>query len=122
MKLPDPKKTAVFDVDDTILVTENRDYANSQPKVEVIEGIRALKEAGWFIYLYTARGMGRSGGDIGSVAEEVFEEIETFCRTFEVPYDAIQVGKPWGWLYVDDKAMRPDEFAQSYKSLLEVQS
>jgi capsule biosynthesis phosphatase len=120
MKLPDPHKTAVFDVDDTILTTVNRDYANSQPKMEVIEGIRALKEAGWFIYLYTARGMGRSDGDIGSVANEVFAEIETFCRTFEVPYDAIQVGKPWGWLYVDDKAMRPEEFAAQYNKLLEV--
>jgi capsule biosynthesis phosphatase len=118
MKLPDPKKTAVFDVDDTILVTENRDYANSKPKVEVIEGIRALKDAGWYIYLYTARGMGRSGGQIESVMDEVFDEIETFCRKFNVPYDAIQVGKPWGWLYVDDKAMRPDEFANQYKTLL----
>jgi capsule biosynthesis phosphatase len=119
MKLPDPKKTAVFDVDDTILVTKNRDYENSQPKMEVIEGMRALKDAGWVIYLHTARGMGRSNGDIGSVADEVFDEIETFCRKFNVPYDAIQIGKPWGWLYVDDKAMRPEEFAARYNRIIE---
>jgi capsule biosynthesis phosphatase len=118
MKLPDPKKTAIFDIDDTILTTINRDYANSQPKTEVIKGLRALKEAGWFIYLYTARGMGRSNGDIGSVADEVFEEIEGFCRKFDVPYDAIQIGKPYGAVYVDDKAMRPEEFAARYQSLL----
>ncbi len=88
----------------------------------MIEGMRKLKEAGWFIYLHTARGMGRSGGDIGSVAEDVFSEIQTFCQKHNVPYDAIQIGKPWGKVYVDDRAMRPDEFAQSYKSLLEVQS
>ena len=119
MALPDYKKTAIFDVDNTILVTQNRDYANSQPKMEVIEGMRALKEAGWFIYLHTARGMGRSNGDIGSVAEDVFNEIKTFCEKFEVPYDAIQVGKPWGNLYVDDLAMRPDEFAACYNRILE---
>ena len=122
MHLPDPKKTAVFDVDDTVLVTQNRDYENSQPKMEVIEGMRALKEAGWFIYLHTARGMGRSNGDIVSVADDVFNEIETFCKKFNVPYDAIQIGKPYGTVYIDDKAMRPEEFAAQYKKLLEVQS
>jgi len=120
--LPDPKKTIVFDVDDTILTTINRDYENSRPKMEVIEGMRALKEAGWFIFLYTARGMGRSNGDIASVADDVFNEVEAFCKKFDVPYDAIQIGKPYGALYVDDKAMRPDEFAAQYKKLLEVQS
>ncbi len=118
--LPDPKKTIVMDVDNTILTTVNRDYANSQPKLEVIEGMRALKEAGWFIYLHTARGMGRSNGDIGSVADDVFNEIQSFCSKFNVPYDAIQVGKPWGCVYVDDLAMRPEEFAAQYNKLLEV--
>lgn len=122
MTLPDYRKTAIFDVDNTILVTQNRDYANSQPKMEVIRGMRALKEAGWFIYLHTARGMGRSNGDIESVREEVIDEIEGFCRKFEVPYDAIQVGKPWGVLYVDDLGMRPEEFAAQYKKLLEVEA
>ena len=118
MALPDPRRTAVFDVDDTILTTQNRDYENSRPKLEVVTGIRALKEAGWYIYLHTARGMGRSDGNIESVREEVIEEIEKFCRKFDVPYDEIQVGKPWGWLYVDDKAMRPEEFAAKYKELV----
>jgi capsule biosynthesis phosphatase len=117
--LPDPNKTAIFDVDNTILTTVNRDYANSQPKMEVVKGMRALKEAGWFIYLYTARGMGRSNGDIASVAEDVFAEVETFCKKFDVPYDAIQVGKPWGCLYVDDLAMRPEEFAARYNRIIE---
>ena len=120
MALPDPRKTAVFDVDDTILTTVNRDYANSQPKMEVVEGMRALKEAGWFIHLHTARGMGRSNGDIESVAQDVFDEVEAFCKKFDVPYDAIQVGKPWACVYVDDKAMRPAEFAAQYKKFLEV--
>lgn len=120
--LPDPKKTIVVDVDDTILTTINRDYEKSQPKMEVIVGLRALKDAGWFIYLHTARGMGRSNGDIESVRVEVIEEVEAFCRKFDVPYDVIQIGKPWGIVYVDDLAMRPEEFAAQYKKLLEVQS
>ena len=119
--LPDPKRTIIFDVDDTILTTENRQYEYSQPKLEVIRGMRALKAAGWFIYLHTARGMGRSNGDIESVREEVIEEIEKFCRKFDVPYDTIQIGKPYGAFYVDDKAMRPEEFAARYNKILQEQ-
>jgi capsule biosynthesis phosphatase len=118
--LPNPNKTIVMDVDDTILTTINRDYENSKPKPEVVKGMRKLKEAGWFIYLHTARGMGRSNGNIESVAEDVFAEVESFCKKFDVPYDAIQVGKPYGAVYVDDKAMRPEEFAAQYKKLLEI--
>ena len=118
MAIPDSKKTIVFDVDDTILTTVNRDYANSQPKAEVVEGLRELKKAGWYIILQTARGMGRSGGDIDSVREQVTHEITSFCEKFDVPYDMLLLGKPWAAYYVDDKAMRPEEFAAKYKELI----
>jgi capsule biosynthesis phosphatase len=121
MTIPDSKKTIVFDVDDTILTTVNRDYANSQPIVEVVNGLRALKKNGWYIILQTARGMGRSNGDIESVRAEVSREIEEFCSKYDVPYDELLLGKPWAAWYIDDKAMRPDEFASRYKSLLEAQ-
>jgi capsule biosynthesis phosphatase len=118
--LPDPNKAIVMDVDNTILTTVNRDYENSQPKMEVIGGLRALKEAGWFIYLHTARGQGRSNGQIELVRDEVIAEVEKFCKKFNVPYDVILVGKPFAAIYVDDLAMRPEEFAAQYKKLLEV--
>jgi capsule biosynthesis phosphatase len=119
MAIPDSKKTIVFDVDDTILTTENRDYANSKPKEEVVKGLRALKEAGWYIILQTARGMGRSNGDIESVRVQVTREIEEFCSKYDVPFDELLLGKPWAAWYVDDKALRPDEFAARYNSLID---
>ena len=115
--IPDPKKTIVFDVDDTILSTVNRDYENSQPKMEVIVGLREVKAAGWTVILHTARGMGRSNGDIESVRQDVIEEIEKFCTKYDVPYDSIQIGKPWAAYYVDDKAMTPSQFAAKYKEI-----
>ena len=117
--IPDPKKTIVFDVDDTILTTENRDYENSRPKMEVIVGMRAMKDAGWTVILNTARGMGRSNGDIESVRQEVIEEIEKFCTKYDVPYDTILIGKPWAACYVDDKAMTPTQFAAEYTKKLQ---
>ena len=120
--LPDPKKTIVCDIDDTILTTINRDYDNSQPKMEVIVGLRALKDAGWRIVLHTARGQGRSNGNIDLVREDVARDVETFCAKYDVPYDELILGKVWAAYYIDDRALRPEEFAARYQSLLEVQS
>ena len=119
MAIPDPNKTAVVDVDGTILTTVGRDYENSRPIVEVVAGLRALKEAGWHIILHTARGMGRSGNNIELVREQVTEEITSFCEKFDVPYDELIIGKPWGRVYIDDRGMRPEEFAAKYKELLQ---
>jgi capsule biosynthesis phosphatase len=119
MTLPNPRYTIVFDVDDTILKTQDRDYENSRPKMEVIEGIRALKKAGWRIVLHTARGQGRSGGNIEAVRDQVTKEIEDFCEKFQVPYDELILGKVWAHLYVDDKAMKPEEFAAKFQKIIE---
>jgi capsule biosynthesis phosphatase len=105
-------RTMVIDVDDTILVTKNRDYSRSMPKMDVVFKLREAREKGWYIILFTARGMGRSNGDIESVREEVTREIESFCSRFCVPYDELMLGKPWAAMYVDDKGLRPDEFAR----------
>ncbi len=118
MAIPDPNKTAVVDVDGTILTTVGRDYENSRPIVEVVAGLRALKEAGWYIILHTARGMGRSGNNIELVREQVTNEIVSFCEKYDVPFDDLIVGKPFAAVYIDDKAMRPEEFAAKYKELL----
>jgi len=104
-------KTMVVDVDDTILVTTNRDYDNSKPIAPVIEKLREARMKGWKIILHTARGMGRSNGNIELVRDEVIEEVASFCAKWDVPYDEIIVGKPWAAMYVDDKAVTPREFA-----------
>ena len=116
--LPDPNKTIVVDVDDTILTTINRDYENSQPMMEVIVGLRELKKAGWRIVLHTARGQGRSGGNIDLVREDVTREIETFCAKFDVPYDELILGKVWAAYYIDDRSATPAQFAAKYKELI----
>ena len=117
--ISDSKRTIVFDVDDTILFTPDRDYSRSYPNEPVVEGIRSMKQAGWHIMLMTARGMGRSNGDIESVREEVMGEIERFCTKFDVPYDEIVIGKPWAAFYVDDKALTPEMFCDRLEEIKE---
>lgn len=105
------KKTMVVDVDDTILITEDRDYSNSRPIEPVIKKLKEARVKGWTIILHTARGMGRSNGNIDLVREDVINEITSFCHTWDVPYDEIILGKPWAAMYVDDKALTPTEFS-----------
>jgi len=105
-------KTLCVDVDDTICFTENFDYTASTPNEPVIAKLREARTHGWRIVLYTARGQGRSGGRIELISADVFEEVRSFCERFDVPFDEIVVGKPLARWYVDDKAIRPDEFVE----------
>jgi capsule biosynthesis phosphatase len=116
------EKTIVCDVDHTILFTHERDYDNSLPNHLVCEKLREAKKLGWYIILHTARGMGRSGGDIEKVRKEVVDEIIGFCDKYNVPFDELVLGKPWGRWYIDDKALRPDEFVNlDFKTVPEVE-
>ena len=105
-----PDKVLCVDVDDTICSTVNRDYPNSKPIEPVIEKLREAKAKGYRIVLHTARGQGRSEGMWETVSDEVLAEIVAFCKRFAIPYDSIVLGKPWARWYIDDKALRPDEF------------
>jgi len=106
----DINKVICVDVDDTICHTINRDYANSVPIEPMVARLREARARGYHIVLHTARGQGRSDGAWQSVADEVRAEVTTFCQRFAIPFDAIVLGKPWARWYVDDKAIRPDEF------------
>lgn len=56
----------VFDIDDTISFTENRDYANAAPNTPVIQRIVELKQRlpDAQIVLHTSRGMMSCNGDV----------------------------------------------------------
>ena len=114
-----PTNVIVTDVDDTILFTENRDYANSRPNVPVVEGLRKLEANGWKIVLMSARGMGRSDGNIELVRAEVLAEIERFVEKYDVPCHEIVLAKPFANYYIDDKALRPDEFVEKVDEMIE---
>ena len=78
----------------------------------MVAKVREAKAKGWWIVLHTARGMGRSDGHIETVADEVLTEVQEFCKRHDIPYDEIVVGKPWARWYIDDRALRPDEFTE----------
>ena len=107
------KNKIIIDLDDTICSTKNGDYENSIPKEKVIKKIKEYKKLGFEIIIYTSRNMRTYKGNVELIKANTLPIIIRWLEKFDIPYDQIMVGKPWpsfGGFYVDDKAIRPDEF------------
>lgn len=108
-------KRIIMDLDETICTTVNGDYANSIPKPDVIERIRDFKAQGFEIVISTSRNMRTYEGNVGKINANTLPIIVDWLDKNNVPYDEIYTGKPWcgsDGFYVDDRALRPDEFVQ----------
>jgi capsule biosynthesis phosphatase len=106
-------KTIVIDVDDTISTHVDRDYKNAIPHVDVISKINAMYAAGWKIVLHTARGVLSLNGDVEKIEAERGPILREWLDRHGVRYHELVFGKPLALAYVDDKAMRPDEFVRA---------
>lgn len=109
----DSPNRLIVDVDDTILTTYNRDYHNSEPHTEMIDKLNRMYDEGWVIVYCTARGQLSNNGDIEKIEKNVRPILEDWMSRNGVKYHELIMGKPWGAYYIDDKAMKPDEFLSS---------
>lgn len=114
-------KRIIMDIDETICTTQNGDYKNSQPIPEVVEKIREYKALGFEICFSTSRNMRTYEGNSGKIAANTLPILIQWLDQHNIPYDEIYIAKPWcGFegFYVDDKAIRPDEFVNlSYEEI-----
>jgi capsule biosynthesis phosphatase len=104
----------ILDLDDTICSTIDGDYENSIPREDVINKIREYKELGFKIAINTSRNMRTHQGNIGLINAKTLPIIIAWLTKNSIPYDELYIGKPWcgeKGFYVDDRAIRPDEFA-----------
>lgn len=117
-------KRLIFDLDDTLCTTQNGDYANAQPIIEVIEKLREYHRQGFTIVINTSRNMRTFQGNIGAINKNTLPIIIDWLGRHDIPYDELYVGKPWcGFegFYVDDKAIRPDELVKlSYAEICQL--
>ena len=107
-------KRIIMDLDETICSTQNGNYIESTPNLEVIQKLRDYKALGFEIVISTSRNMRTYSGNVGKIAANTLPIILDWLARNEVPYDEIYVGKPWcghEGFYVDDRSIRPDEFA-----------
>ena len=102
-------KTIVCDIDDTISFTTNRDWENAKPNLPLINKLNKLHDEGWSINFYTARGS-ISFDDRDDAAYYYRPIIEKWLKKNHVKYNLLSFEKPLAAYYIDDKAIRPEEF------------
>ncbi len=92
----------VFDIDNTICLTNGTDYTNAQPLQKRIDKINWLFDAGNQIWFQTARGYesGISWRDL----------TEYQLKQWNVKYHRLLMNKPSADIYVDDKAIESSFF------------
>ena len=105
-KIPFKKLRFCFDLDNTLFKYRlpNEGYSNVKPINEVLNILKALKNLGHTIIIYTARGMSTAKQNQGSSLKRVGKDTFDVLDKFEVPYDEIYFGKPNADVYIDDKA------------------
>lgn len=101
----------VVDLDDTICrpnhgsTNSQAKYAEATPIVPTIKWLKAAKAQGAYIIIYTARRMVTHNGDIEKIIADVGELTRDWLARYDVPYDELVFGKPYGDFYIDDKAL-----------------
>jgi len=111
-------QTLVVDIDDTICTplhgrSESEvKYGMANPNRPMIASLQKAKKNGYRIVLHTARRMLTHDGDINKIINDVGKITTDWLDKYEVPYDEIVWGKPYGVYYIDDKAMTPEEFVK----------
>jgi len=96
----------VFDLDETLCT--GYPYEKATSIQHNINKLNCLHEEGHTIIINTARGMGRTKGNVGRalalIGKLTFEQLEEWG----VLYDEIYFGKPSADRYFDDKAALPE--------------
>lgn len=108
-------KRLIMDLDNTISFTTAGQYQDAQPNWDVIEKMRSYQAKGFEIVISTARNMRTYEGNLGKIQMNTVPVIMEWLAKHDVPCDELLIGKPWcghDGFYVDDKAVRPSEFAR----------
>ena len=108
--------TIVMDLDGTLTVEEpGVPYADLKPNMDVVAKLREYSTQGFKVAIYTARNMRTHAKSIGRINALTLPDIIQWLQRHDIPFDEVHVGKPWpeaGGFYVDDRAIRPDEFVK----------
>jgi capsule biosynthesis phosphatase len=120
------ERCIVMDVDGTLCLKKRSDqsYDEVAPNPPVVERLREYRQSGFYVILATSRNMNSHEGNIGLITANTAKILMAWLDRHDIPYDELHVGKPWAGrdgFYVDDKAVRPDEFTRlSYEEILEI--
>jgi hypothetical protein len=101
--IPHKEMTFLFDLDDTLVTTKDRDYMSAVPIPGRIEHVNSLYDAGHFIKIETARGV-VSGKDW---YQKTFDQLVGFGLKF----NTLRVGVKQHYdIQVCDKSINTDAY------------
>lgn len=104
-------KLIIVDFDDTLCMHPPNDSTNimlGKPNVPLIEKLNDLHSKGYRVEIYTARG--HYSCKTRAEAETKYRNvIIQWLHDNKVKFDWLSFNKPFGIIYIDDKAVRPDE-------------
>ncbi|MEM7475678.1 MAG: capsular biosynthesis protein [Planctomycetota bacterium] len=86
-------------------------YADVAPMPGAAEKVNALREAGHYVILHTARHMKTCDGNVGKVVARQGATTLAWLERHGIGYDEIYFGKPHADVYLDDNAMRFENWA-----------
>ena len=97
-----------IDLDGVIcqLKKEGQTYDMLLPVAGAPEKLQALKAAGHYIIINTARHMKTCQGNLGMVQAKIAMITFTWLDKYKIPYDEVYFGKPHAEIYIDDNAFR----------------
>ena len=105
-------KIIAFDIDDVICIRPKdkesegiNKYSYSQPVQKNIDIINECYKNGYYIKLYTARGMSQFNGDIFKIYDKLYLLTKTHLEEWGVKYHELIMGKIHYDLFIDDKAV-----------------
>lgn len=106
-------KRLVIDLDRTIAGEKTTTYEDVEADMEIVARMRDYKAMGFEIVIHTSRNMRTFENSLGKIVANTVPVVIDWLKRHDIPYDEIWVGKPWcgtEGFYVDDRAIRPDEF------------
>ena len=104
------KLILVYDLDKTLCTKKTKEETYGEVRIipEMVEQLNQFYDEGHVIILQTARNMVTQQNDVGKVLQNVGEITLKWLRENNVKYHSILFGKPYGDLYIDDKACIDD--------------
>lgn len=106
-----------FDIDGTLCTNTQKRYSEAKPHTAMINLVNALHDAGHYIIIHTARGMGRNDNVSGKAHTMLYRFTQNQLDDWGVKYNELQLGKLHVDLFVDDKGFRVKEDGSSVKDL-----
>ena len=116
----------VFDIDGTLCeeLKPKQSYLDAAVNEPMVEKLKEYKKNGYYIILNTSRNMRSYEGNVGRINANTAKVLFQWLEMHDIPFDEIHYGKPWcghNGFYVDDKAVRPDEFLKySHEQIIEL--